>query len=126
MVPWVRGHDRGELGEASFRGEGAAAACITMQAADTPGADEIAAEESYDERKEGTKSMKIPTTMRGEEPWLELVRREVRTFRFGVIELAVVDGEVTRVGTEVRRRYKGPEFTVVAGEREPGRGVRNR
>ena len=36
VVPWVRGHDHGELGEASFRGEGAAAACITMQAADIP------------------------------------------------------------------------------------------
>ena len=116
-MPWVRGHDRGELGEASFRGEGAAAACVTMQAADISGADEMAAEESYDERKERTESMKIPTTMRGEDQWLELVRREVRTFRFGVIELAVVDGEVTQVGTEVRRRYKGPEFTVVAGER---------
>ena len=70
--------------------------------------------------------MKIPTTMRSEDQWLELVKREFREVRFGVIELAVVDGEVTRVATTVRRRYKGPDFAVVAGERGPGRGVRSR
>ena len=45
--------------------------------------------------------MKIPTTTRSEDQWLELVRREVRAFRFGVMELAVVDGEVTQVETVV-------------------------
>ena len=30
-----------------------------------------------------------------------MVRREVRAFRFGVMELAVVDGEVTQVETVV-------------------------
>jgi hypothetical protein len=52
----------------------------------------MAAREGFDERQERTRSMKILTTTRGEDQWLELVRREVRAFRFGVMELAVVDG----------------------------------
>ena len=68
--------------------------------------------------------MKIPTTTRSEDQWLELVRREVRAFRFGVMELAVVDGGFRDAGDgegagvlgrgEVERAFAAGEVDEIA------------
>jgi len=55
-----------------------------------------------------------------EEPWLELVRQQVGTLRYGVVEIAVHDSQVTQIEKTERVRLDKPRVQTFWAGRGAG------
>lgn len=64
---------------------------------------------------QSNESSSIPSSDNLSEPWIEIVRRQVRQLRFGVVQIVVHDSRVVQIDRTERTRLDGPGASVKGG-----------
>lgn len=64
---------------------------------------------------QSNESSSIPSSDNISEPWIEIVRRQVRQLRFGVVQIVVHDSRVVQIDRTERTRLDGPGASVKGG-----------